>query len=185
MIKDMLSCYTMLRDNNINIIYSGPIWPEGIEGIGATLRKRLEFDKLPLSASQSVFSVFVEQMNNVLMYSADKELVESDGKAVSAKRGLFVLGSKGRSYFLQSGNLIKSENAELIKNRIEYLNTLDKSELRKYYREQLKGENDNPESLGAGLGLIEIARRAASKIEYSFTPLEDGSSFFSMFVTIS
>lgn len=186
MINDMLAYYRMLKDSNINIIYSGPIWSDGIEGIGGTLRKCLEFGSLPLSASQAVFSVFVEQMNNILMYSTDKESMESDGKTVgSSSKGVFILGSKDRSYFLQCGNVIKNENIDLIKSRLDHLNNLDKTELKKYYKEQLKGENNNPESLGAGLGFIEIARRASSKIEYSFTLLEDGFSFFSMFVTIS
>ncbi|UQZ88335.1 hypothetical protein C4J81_03585 [Deltaproteobacteria bacterium Smac51] len=185
MILDMLSYYKMIKKNNINIIYSGPIWSDGIEGIGGTLRKRLEFDDMPLSASQSVFSVFVEQMNNILMYSADKEpFPSSDDRIFDVSKGVFILGSRDRTYFIQSGNVMRDESVEMMKNRIEHLNTLDKSELRKYYKEQIKSENANPESKGAGLGLIEIARRASSKIDYTFTPLEDGLTFFSMYVTI-
>ncbi len=187
MIKDMLSYYKMLQESHINIIYSGPIWSDGIEGIGGTLRKCLEYEALPLGAAQSVFSVFVEQMNNILMYSPEREHLPGEGdKVFSASKGVFVLGSKDHSHFLQSGNVVRNENIELIRSRIDHLNSLDKNALRKYYRERMKGENDNPESRGAGLGLIEIARRASSKIEYSFTPLEEeGLSFFSMFVTIS
>ncbi len=186
MIKDMLSYYKMLQKSHINIIYSGPIWSEGIEGIGGTLRKCLEFEDLPLSSSQSVFSVFVEQMNNVLMYSPDKELVSCGDRSLSASKGVFILGSKDRQYFLQSGNVVKNENIKSIRDRIEHLNSLDKTGLRKFFKERIKCENDNPESRGGGLGLIEIARRASSKIEYDFTPLEeDGLSFFSMYVTIS
>ena len=185
MIMDMLEYYYMLKKNNINIIYSGPIWADGVEGIGGTLRKRMAFDDLPFSASQSVFSVFVEQMNNMLMYSAEKERFQgNDEKQFGVSTGAFILGAQGKTYFLQSGNVVKNEDVELLKNRIDYLNTLDKKELRKYYKEQIKSENDNPNSRGAGLGLIEIARRASSKIEYSFTPVEDGLSFFSMFVII-
>jgi hypothetical protein len=186
MIQDMLSYYNMLHNSNINIIYSGPIWSDGIEGIGGTLRKCFEFDDLPLSAAQSVFSVFVEQMNNILMYSTDKDFSAAEGdKACGASKGVFILGSKDRSYFLQSGNVMKNENVELIRSRLEFLNSLDKAALRKYYKEQMRSADDNSESRGGGLGLIEIARRASSKIEYSFTPLGEGLTFFSMFVTIS
>lgn len=185
MLFDMLAYYKMIQELNINIIYSGPIWTDGIEGIGGTLRKRLEFDELPFSASQSVFSVFVEQMNNMLMYSAEKEKFhESDAKQLDVAKGVFVLGVQDKSYFIQSGNVMKKDSMELIKNRIDHLNTLDKTELRKFYKEQIKIEDANPESKGAGLGLIEIARRASSKIEYTFTTLDDGLIFFTMFVTI-
>jgi len=71
-----------------------------------------------------------------------------------------------------------------LKERIDFLNTLDKKELRQFYKEQMKAENDNPESKGAGLGLTEIARRATSKIEYEFIPYGEGLSYFTMYVTV-
>lgn len=182
---DMLEYYSMLRKNNVNIIYSGPIWSDGVEGIGGTLRKRLELDALPLSASQSVFSVFVEQMNNMLMYSAEKQQFSSEEKnCLDVSTGVFILGASNKKYFLQSGNVMKTENVQSMRERIDYLNTMDKTQLRKYYKQQMKEENKNPESRGAGLGLIEIARRASSPIEYEFTPLEDGRAFFAMYVEI-
>lgn len=183
---DMLKYYNMIKQENINIIYSGPIWSNGIEGIAATLKRRLEFDDLPLSASQAIFSVFIEQMTNMLMYSAEKEIFSNaKNEELEISKGVFMLGEQNKTYFIQSGNMVQKENAELLKNKIDYLNTLDKAALRKYYKEQLKSENANPESRGAGLGLIEIARRATSKIEYTFTPLENDMLFFTIFVTIA
>jgi hypothetical protein len=79
---------------------------------------------------------------------------------------------------------MKIESAELVKNRIEHLNSLDKQELRKYYKEQMKSENTNAESKGAGIGLTEIAKRASKPIEYDFTPYDEGLTFFTMCVTI-
>lgn len=183
---DMLKYYNMIKQENINIIYSGPIWSNGIEGIAATLKRRLEFDDLPLSASQAIFSVFIEQMTNMLMYSAEKEIFSNaKNEELEISKGVFMLGEQNKTYFIQSGNMVQKENAELLKSKIDYLNTLDKAALRKYYKEQLKSENANPESRGAGLGLIEIARRATSKIEYTFTPLENDMLFFTIFVTIA
>lgn len=182
----MLAYYNMIKNHNISIIYNGPIWADGVEGIGHTLRKRLEFDELPLVTSQSIFSVFVEQMNNMVHYSADKQqfVSESAGKDFDVATGVFLLGQIDKQYFIQCGNKMKNEQTQLIKERIDYLNSLDKIELRKYYKERIKAEDDNKESKGAGIGLIEIAKRASSKMEYSFTPLEDGYSFFTLYVTV-
>lgn len=185
MILDMLKYYNMVKEKGLNIIYSGPIWANGVEGLSQTLRKRLEFDALPLSAAQAVFSVFVEQMNNMLMYSTDiAQFQHQDGSGFGVASGVFVLGSKNKQYFLQSGNLMHSRHVPAVKARIDFLNTLDKAELRQYYREQLRAENPNTESRGAGLGLIEIARRASSKIEYSFEERGSGQTFLTMFITI-
>ncbi len=73
---------------------------------------------------------------------------------------------------------------ELIKDRIDHLNSLDKKELRKFHRERLHAENDNPESKGAGLGLIEIARRATAPITYNFEPINEDLVYFTMYVEI-
>ncbi|MCL1820159.1 MAG: SiaB family protein kinase [Oscillospiraceae bacterium] len=185
MILDMLEYYNMISKLNINIIYSGPLWADGIEGIADTVRKCLEFDELTTNVSHSVFSVFVEQMNNMLMYSQEKMQVEISSRLTDVPKGAFVLGSRDKTYFLQSGNVMNNSSIEFLKERIDYINTLDKKDLRKYYREMIKADNTNPESKGGGIGLIEIAKRATSKIEYSFVPFEEDKSFFSMFVTIS
>jgi len=175
----------MLNDLNASVLYSGPIWAEGIDGLAELLLRRLDFDSIPLTFAQSIFSVFVEQMNNMLMYSAERELYDhNNGKQINVSKGIFVLGIQDKTYFIQTRNIIKDSNIKILKTRIDYLNTLDKKELRRYYKEQVKAENENPESKGAGLGLIEIARRASSKIEYEFESCNDGLSYFSMYVTI-
>jgi len=182
---DMFEYHKMLRENNITLVYSGPLWAEGIGGVAGTVKKRLEYDNLPLDASQEVFSVFVEQMNNMLMYSHETEqFTMPDELHAKAPKGTFILGTKGKAYFIQTGNVMKTDSVELVKNRIDYLNTLSKEELKEYYWEQSLTDDNNPDSKGAGLGLIEIARRISSKIEYSFKKYDEKHTFFTMYVTI-
>ena len=185
MIMDMIGWHKMLNDRRISFLYSGPLWTEGITGMAGTLKKYLEFDQITMETSQEIFSVFAEQMNNMLMYSAEKEQFKTSAdNFIESPKGTFILGKKEKNYFVQTGNVIKNESAELIKKRIDYLNTLDKKELRKFYKEKMRLKDDNPESKGSGLGFIEIARRISSKIEYSFTPYDEGLAFFTLFVTI-
>ncbi|MCL2208058.1 MAG: SiaB family protein kinase [Fibromonadales bacterium] len=175
----------MLADHNIEVIYSGPIWAGGIDGMAEMLQKRLEYEDLPFSASQSVFSVFVEQMNNMLMYSAEKDRQKDpDGKEVETSKGIYILGIKDATYFVQTGNVVTPNSANILKTRIDHLNTLDKKALRQFYKQQMMAENDNPESKGAGIGLIEIARRSSTPIKYQFEDLDNGLLYFTMYVTI-
>ena len=182
---DMIEYNGMLKKLNISMIYSGPMWQDGIEDLADLLQTRLDIDEISISAARSIFSVFVEQVTNVLMYSVEKErFLQPDKDPIDVSTGTLILGCKGQTYFIQTSNAVKNESAELIKSRIDYLNTLDKKALRQYYRERLGADNDNPESQGAGLGLIEIARRATAPIEYKFEPIDEGISFFTMYVEI-
>jgi len=175
----------MLSDSGVNVIYSGPIWASGIDGLADMMLKRLEFDDVSTTASQSVFSVFIEQINNMMMYSAEKDSKsDNEGNPLEVSKGVFILGVQKDSYFIQTGNLVSNYSAEILKERIDYLNTLDKKELRQYQKERMKVENDNPESKGAGLGLIVVARRATSPIEYNFEPYDDERQFFTMYISI-
>jgi len=176
----------MLNKNNIRVIYSGPIWSDGIDGMAEMMKKRLEFDDTPYTAAKSVFSIFVEQINNMMMYSAEKEKKKNaDSRETEIAKGVFVLGFQGDTYFIQTGNLVTNSNAEILKKRIDHLNSLDKKQLRQYHKERLNAENDNPESQGAGIGLIEIARRSASPIEYSLNPRGDKMQYFTMYLTVT
>jgi len=183
--EDMINLIKKLNENNNAIIYSGPIWAEGISGVVETLKKRMEMDNIPVLTTQKIFSVLIEQLNNMLMYSAEKiQLQFEEGKQTYFPKGTFILGKEGDDFYLQTGNIINNGCIELIKSRIDHLNTLDKNGIRKYYKEKMKGTNDNPKSKGAGLGFIEIARRIKSKMEYSFTPYNENQSLFTIFVMI-
>jgi hypothetical protein len=149
------------KNLNINISYSGPLWDDGIKGIAEMVKTSLSHDDLPGKVSKIIFSVFVEQVTNMLMYSAEKEHY-GNTEAEEASIGMLVLGHKGKIYFIQTGNAIKSASVELMKSRIDHLNALDKKELRQYHKEKMCDENNDPKSKGAGLGLIEIARRATA-----------------------
>jgi len=184
MIPYMLEYYKMLKKYDINVLYVGPVWGDGIGGAAEALKELLTFNGISQSESQALFSVFIEQLNNILMYAAEKSALYSEDGNPIASNGMFMFGAKGKKYFLQCGNVIKNDGIDLIKNRIERLNSFDKKDLRAYHKEQMKEKNTNPESRGAGLGLTEIARRASSSIEYSFVPFGEGFSFFTMFVTI-
>jgi len=181
MILDMKEYTSMVNKLNINIIYSGPMWDDGIKGLSEMVRVHLSQDELPNSAAKSIFSVFVEQVTNMLMYSAEKD------ESAKVSMGMLILGhNKDGVFFIQTRNAVMNERVQILKSRIDHLNTLDKKELRQFHKEKLLGDNDNAESQGAGLGLIEIARRATNPIAYTFEPNENGEkfSYFTMYVEV-
>ena len=185
MVIDTTEYNRMIKKLDISMIYSGPMWRDTIKGIADMLQTQLDDGGASGNAAKSIFSVFVEQVTNVLMYSVEKKRYpQPSNDPIDISTGTLILGCKEQTYFIQTENVVKNESAELIKSRIDHLNTLDKKALRKYYMERLGTDNDNPESQGAGLGLIEIARRATAPIDYKFEPMGEGTSYFTMYVEI-
>ncbi|MCL2844964.1 MAG: SiaB family protein kinase [Chitinivibrionia bacterium] len=185
MVLNMNEYARMINDLNISIIYSGPMWEDGIKGIAEMVKVNLSHDNLSGNTAKSIFSVFVEQITNMLMYSAEKGQYQTNKELINVPMGMLVLGQKDDMCFIQTRNAVRSEKTEYLKNKIDYLNTLNKKELRQYQKEMVQSENDNPDSKGAGLGLIVIARRASAPIEYKFEQANDGLTYFTMYVEVS
>jgi len=187
---DMSTYNEVVEKMNIKVIYSGPMWEDGVKGLAEMVKTHLSHDQLSGNASKAIFSVFVEQVTNILMYSAEKQQYSQppEYNLVDVSIGTVIMGNrtdKRDTFFVQTKNAVVDASIEILKKRIDHLNTLDKKELRQYYKEMVRNDNDNPESQGAGLGLIEIARRATAPIGYSFEPVSDGLSSFTMYVEIT
>lgn len=64
-----------------------------------------------------------------------------------------------------------------LREHLEFLQKLNREELRLYYRKRLKEEVDNSKK-GSNLGLIEIARRSSTPIEFGFLPIDANKVFY-------
>ena len=60
---------------------------------------------------------------------------------------------------------------------------IDKKGLKKLYKKRLRADIKK-DSGGAGLGLIEMARKATEKIDYNFINKENGYYFYTLTVII-
>jgi len=187
---DMSKYNEVVEKLNIKVIYNGPMWEDGVKGLAEMVRTHLLHDQLPGNASKAIFSVFVEQVTNILMHSTEKEQYAQppDNELVDVSIGTVIMGNKTDkrdTFFVQTKNMIRDDNTKILKEKIDHLNKLDKTELRQFYKEKVREDDSNSESPGAGLGLIEIARRATAPIGYSFEPISEGLSNFTMYVEIT
>jgi hypothetical protein len=175
--------YTELKAKRILFCYSGPIAQTSIEGVGNTLRRNLEAEEAGNTITLSVFSIFIEQVQNILNYSAER-LNKDEQDENELRVGIVVIGHEQcGDYFIYCGNKIYSQDIARLKNNIDNIRNLNKDELKLLYRERRKMEAE-PGSKGAGLGLIEMARRSSEPIQYSFEKIDDEFSFFSIKVVV-
>jgi hypothetical protein len=173
---------TGIRDkftkNGIMICFNGPFFHSIIEEIGNAIRKYLENEEVQKGASTDVFAVYIEQAQNVRNYLAEKNFpLHNYNSAV------IVIAKQNGRYVISSGNVIEKADSIILMERLEYVNSLDKNELKKLYREQMRRELP-PGSKGAGAGLIDIARRSSEKLSYLFDDIDEYYNFFSLTVVV-
>jgi Family of unknown function (DUF6272) len=173
---DMMKFKKYLQDNGILFCYCGYMTEDILMGIGGAMKKKLELDDIDRKTSKSAFSVFVEQVQNVIRYSAEAEPETNDAQL---RFGILTVGQEDGKVFISCGNKIRIADADRLKVSLENIKSLDKKGLKALWKETLKGET--PEgSKGAGVGFIDIARRAKGGIEFDFTEVDDDNRFFTL-----
>jgi len=93
------------------------------------------------------------------------------------KYSLFAIHKKNYKYYITTGNLIDNNEITKLKEKIEHINKLPHSDLREYSIET-RSNNELSDKGGAGIGLIEIAKRSGNKLEYNFKAVDENFSYF-------
>lgn len=168
-----------MQDEGMLLCFNGPFSHEIIEALGTAMRKCLETAELKKTVLMDVFSVYIELTQNVKNYAALK--AHSEARRREIGNGAIFIGKSPEGYWVSSRNLVEKEDIPNLKERLDKISGSDRQQLKALYKEQMRKQ---PSPTGAGLGLIDIARRAVKPLEYSFTAANDNCSFFRVHVVI-
>jgi hypothetical protein len=174
-IENVTNLYQLYDDDGIIISYHGTFLQEMIEEISIIINNQITSHS-DLKLDGRYLGLFVELAQNILKYSA-KTIIKDDGKQMS--NGLILVGVRDGKIFVISGNPVTIEHEKALKVRLDRLKDCSKEDLNRAFKDQLKRENDNVLSRGAGLGLIDITRKS-DNLEYHFSKLDSGSTFFTL-----
>ena len=178
---DILKLRNNLNKYGVIMSFTGPFSQGIIEEIGSALRNYLESKSDSKGRIFKVFSVFIEQTQNIKNYAFT--LADKDEQEDILLSGILNIGLKDDKYFVSSGNLVKKEDVAELKERLEQISSYDKKELAKIYRNQLR-KSDSEEGNGAGLGLIEMARKASENIIFDFENVDNKYDFFTLTIKL-
>jgi hypothetical protein len=170
----------MDRDGII-LSYSGPINQDIIEGLSSVVKEKLKLENISMGTSLKIFSVFIEQIQNILFYSKD---IQKNESSENLKNGLTVIGRISKEqFFVLSGNEVSEIQKERLSKKLDKVANLSKDELKKLYKEARKVESDEF-SNGAGLGFLEMARKSSQPLEYNFEQIGEDKFFFSLNIIV-
>ena len=172
---DLFGLRELFNRSRILLCFNGPISRSLIEEIGNALKNYLQADSALPSAAMDVFSAYVEMTRNIRHYALSRGYDELDSSAtiVVARDG------EGR-YVVQAGNLVEVRDGEALLQRLDELAQMDKAQLKAAYKTQLRQPRDEKAASGAGLGLIDVARKSAQPLAASLVSCSETRSFFTL-----
>ncbi len=183
---DIYSIYRNMERDNIILSFKGDITKDLLSSVYQIIEVRLENDNQDPKRKKKFFHVLVECLQNMYHHMESLQTADAPVDAEINSSAIFVIGRTGdqHNYSITTGNFLHTESADSLKEKIDVINNMNPTELKAYYLERL-GATELSEKGGAGLGIIEIARKSGNKIGYDFKPISDKFSFFTLSVTVN
>lgn len=178
----MLKAYEYFRkmqDDNIILYFKGEITNNLLTSILQLIDDRLGRKNEDIKIKKKVFSILLECLQNVYNYqqnnNQDSTLLDSS---------TLIIKKKEDSYYILTGNYMDNTHIPELKKRLNRVNSLNSQELKELYKEVLN-RPEPAKSGGAGLGLIDMARKSGEKIGFHFDQINNEHSFYSLQVKVS
>lgn len=151
--------------------YNGELNDEKINEFSFAVEAKMVESGEKKGLVKRIFSILIEALQNMHIHGER----EPDGKQCS-----YVIVAKGpEAYFITFANLIFNTNKEKVIERIEYINSLNRDQLKEYYMKVLT-DGEMSKKGGAGLGFITIGMKSKNKMTYEFHPANEGLSLFAL-----
>lgn len=174
-----LRLFEGMQKDNLNYIYRGGFSQNITDGILSLTEANMEKAGENSKIKKRVFTIMVEGLQNITRHQEVDEKVTSNDE-----KGIFFLQDIDNRYFITTGNPILKDNISTLTSLLDTINGLNPLELKEYYKNVL---NDNiiSDKGGAGLGLIEMARKSGNKLVFDFVNLSENYSYFYLNTEIS
>lgn len=167
------------NDGIIFLSYGGFLSQTLISGMTEALEKEAESNEISMSAANNMYTVFIELSQNMMNYSKSALV---DDKSLKQQGLILVSKSENGDYHIHSQNIVSLEDKEKIEPKLIEIQSLDRNEIKKRYRE-LRKSGRHAHEKGGGIGLYEIAKRCNS-IEYEFKAINEDKLYFHIKATI-
>ena len=170
--------FDRLQEQNIEYVFRGQFDNFITDGILSLAEVNLNSQEASTNIKKRVFYILVEGLQNITRHQEQNDDFDDFNK------GFFVFQQYESRFTITTGNLVKNEDIKSLKDKLEEINKLSVVQLKKHYKSILNNETFS-EKGGAGLGLIEIARKSGNKLNFDFLKISDTHSFFYLQTSIS
>lgn len=172
------------RGDDVLVEHVGDFSSGLIDSILPSMEKKLQENVKSENVRKRTFHIFVECAQNLYHHIVPEEAVSI--QYGSSRIGAILLNKEDSGCRITTGNFITDEQSSQLKKLIDKINTLDADQLKDLYRDTVSNSGFSAKG-GAGLGMIDMARKSRHKLACQFIPIKDapGLVFFSFDVCVS
>ena len=167
------------NDGIIFLSYGGYLSQTLISGMTEALEKEAEANGINMTASNNIFTIFIELSQNMMNYS---KTINDDDKSPRSQGLILVSKDQKFNYHIHSQNIVSLEDKNKVEPKLLEIQSLDKDGIKKRYRE-LRKSGQHTHGKGGGIGFYEIAKKC-DNIEYNFTKIKEDRYYFHIKTTI-
>jgi len=160
-----------LLQEDIEYVFRGDFTPAIIAGILDLANVTLDSTSDAQKIRAKIYYIMGESLQNIARHHSESFHKSPD------KYSLFAIHRRNFRYYITTGNLIEVEEISALKQKIDKINDMGHDDLRIFSR-STRSTGEFSEKGGAGLGLIEMAKRSGNKLEYDFKEIDDKHSYF-------
>jgi len=158
--------FQQFADEQMNFLYTGEFSDEHTDGfIQLNNHQYNAADEFKTLQRRAGFLI-AECFQNIVRHN-DREHSDS----------FFQIENNNGIFNIVSGNRVSNDIIPDLKSQLEQLNQLTSQELKDAYRSILMN-GEYSDKGGAGLGLIEMARRSKNKLSFQFSEIDENTSYF-------
>lgn len=175
-IKSVSNIYDEMVSNGFSLVYLGEFSHDVTKMFTNLTETDMERKCEERTVQRKVFHVMVETLQNLSKHSA--EMTDEVGS------GLFIIGKKEDTYFVITSNKVRVDDRENLESALKQVNDASPEDLKEMYKRQIQAGTLSSRG-GAGLGLIDIARKTGEKLEHQFLQLDEDNLFFILKVAVN
>ncbi len=163
----------VMENNNVILAFNGEFDMRVINALVTSVKEKLSVVENNVFVQKKIYNVMVECLENIFRHSENAVQQNINLRSYA----IFTLRKDGDDYHLITGNYVQNKSVDFLRTIIDKINTLDKAQRWEMYREILANGQFSDKG-GAGLGIIDIAIKSGSKLEYDFRKINDNTSFY-------
>ncbi len=164
-----------LAAERLMFAYRGEVTADNSVSLLTLLEREMEFSDFSLLERKRLFMFALENLQNITRHGAGKR---------EDLTSLVVYNKNAEGYTISSGNALRKSEVRGLRRNLERINSLEPDKIREVYRSMLQNSVVGKKG-GAGLGLMEMARKTGNRLDYDFYPIDDKYSYFILSKTIS